>query len=161
VGHPGVECPRVKRFYLPLGVFLPLRMLIASPAGSPDLPDSTAIAPSANPGEAGFDHGNRILVRTFHVSLTFLARGSGTIPQRVLCESRLNGSILSENPMGFGGGSGSALTCPKCGSQHLLYRSRGRGIFERIVLRVTGRYPFHCDACGVRFYAKREKQLNY
>ncbi len=48
------------------------------------------------------------------------------------------------------------MTCPKCGGKKM-HRSRGRGIYERAALRAFGRYPFHCDECGVRFYARRPK----
>jgi CheY-like chemotaxis protein len=48
------------------------------------------------------------------------------------------------------------MTCPKCGSKKM-HRSRGRGIYERMALRAFRRYPFHCDECGVRFYARRPK----
>jgi predicted Zn-ribbon and HTH transcriptional regulator len=61
--------------------------------------------------------------------------------------------------MGIALGNGSFMTCPSCRSEDL-YRSRGRGIYERIVLRVLGRYPYRCNECGVRFYAKRPKQVS-
>jgi DNA-directed RNA polymerase subunit RPC12/RpoP len=48
------------------------------------------------------------------------------------------------------------MACPRCGSEDL-YRSRGRGIYERIVLRVFDRYPYRCKQCGARFYTKRPK----
>ncbi len=43
------------------------------------------------------------------------------------------------------------MACPRCDSEDS-YRSRGRGIYERIVLRVFDRYPCRCKQCGARFY---------
>ena len=59
--------------------------------------------------------------------------------------------------MGIAVGNGAFMTCPKCRSEDL-YRSRGRGIYERIVLRALGKYPYRCNECGERFYSKRPKQ---
>ncbi len=53
-------------------------------------------------------------------------------------------------------GNWGFMACPMCGSKDL-YRSRGRGIYERVVLRVFDRYPYRCKQCGVRFYTKRPK----
>jgi transposase-like protein len=53
-------------------------------------------------------------------------------------------------------GNGSFMTCPLCASEHL-HRSRGRGIYERILLRAIGKYPYRCDECDERFYAQRPK----
>jgi rubrerythrin len=35
---------------------------------------------------------------------------------------------------------------------------RGRGLYEKIILRVFGRTFYRCNQCGVWFYTKRGKQ---
>ena len=54
--------------------------------------------------------------------------------------------------MGIMNGDGRLMTCPLCASDNL-HRSRGRGIYERILLRAIGKYPYRCDECDERFYA--------
>jgi hypothetical protein len=49
------------------------------------------------------------------------------------------------------------MTCPLCAGEDL-HRSRGRGIYERILLRAIGKYPYRCDECDERFYAQRPKE---
>jgi transposase-like protein len=58
--------------------------------------------------------------------------------------------------MGIMNGDGRLMTCPLCASDNL-HRSRGRGIYERILLRAIGKYPYRCDECDERFYAQRPK----
>ena len=53
--------------------------------------------------------------------------------------------------MGIAVGNLFFMTCPSCRSEDL-YRSRGRGIYERIISRALGRYPYDCNQCGARFY---------
>jgi ribosomal protein L37AE/L43A len=46
--------------------------------------------------------------------------------------------------------------CPGCGSSEVR-KSRGRGIFERAVLRALFRRAYRCDICDKRFYGRRYK----
>jgi DNA-directed RNA polymerase subunit RPC12/RpoP len=55
--------------------------------------------------------------------------------------------------MGIADKDRSFIECPRCASKELR-RSRGRGIFERILLRAIGKFPYRCDECDLRFYAK-------
>ena len=43
-------------------------------------------------------------------------------------------------------------TCPRCGSDLYVYRSRTRTLGERLA-KVFGRKPYRCDPCGYRFLA--------
>jgi len=44
--------------------------------------------------------------------------------------------------------------CPNCGAAEV-HRSRRRGVFEHILLRMVSRRPYRCFACGARFYDHR------
>ncbi len=46
--------------------------------------------------------------------------------------------------------------CPACGSSEVR-KSRGRGIFERVILRMLFRRAYRCDICDKRFYGRRNK----
>jgi len=46
--------------------------------------------------------------------------------------------------------------CPACGGSEVR-KSRGRGIFERAVLRVLLVRAYRCDYCDKRFYGRRFK----
>jgi DNA-directed RNA polymerase subunit RPC12/RpoP len=50
-----------------------------------------------------------------------------------------------------------SIACPRCRGEDF-HRSRGRGLFEKIVLRAFGRTLYRCNQCGVRFYTKRGEQ---
>jgi DNA-directed RNA polymerase subunit RPC12/RpoP len=55
---------------------------------------------------------------------------------------------------------GPFILCPRCRSEDF-HRSRGRGLYEKIVLRALGRTFYRCNQCGVRFYTKRSEQPKY
>ena len=38
-----------------------------------------------------------------------------------------------------------------------IHRSRAQGLYERLVLRALRKYPYRCDECDFRFFAKRPK----
>jgi transposase-like protein len=59
-------------------------------------------------------------------------------------------------PMVIALGNRTFMTCPSCHSQEL-HRSRAQGFYERFVLRVLRKYPYRCDECDFRFFAKRPK----
>lgn len=42
------------------------------------------------------------------------------------------------------------MNCPKCESNDV-HRSRRRGLYEGLALRLILRAPFRCVACGLRF----------
>ena len=42
------------------------------------------------------------------------------------------------------------MICPRCGSDRIRRAAR-RGLTEGILLRIAGRAPFRCFACGKRF----------
>jgi hypothetical protein len=42
-------------------------------------------------------------------------------------------------------------SCPKCESARI-YRSKRRGIVERIILTMISVRPFRCERCDARFY---------
>ena len=42
--------------------------------------------------------------------------------------------------------------CPHCGKQSAL-RSRRKHFLERLRTRLSGKVPFRCERCGLRFWA--------
>ena len=46
--------------------------------------------------------------------------------------------------------------CPSCGSQRV-YRSRRRGVAERMLFRLLLVRPYRCESCDVRFYGYRKR----
>jgi transposase-like protein len=46
------------------------------------------------------------------------------------------------------------MKCPSCASEDL-HRSRSPGIFEKMLLRVLGRFAYRCDECDERSYLQR------
>ena len=45
--------------------------------------------------------------------------------------------------------------CPQCASENV-HRSRRRGFYERLLLRLRRHRPYRCYQCGHRFYASDE-----
>jgi len=41
--------------------------------------------------------------------------------------------------------------CPRCG-EWLVFRSRRKGMVERLKSRLTGKYPMRCRACNHRYF---------
>jgi hypothetical protein len=50
-------------------------------------------------------------------------------------------------------------SCPHCEGRELR-RSRRRGFFERYLLSSLGLFPYRCDYCRERFYARRRKSAD-
>jgi DNA-directed RNA polymerase subunit RPC12/RpoP len=51
-----------------------------------------------------------------------------------------------------------SIACPRCRSEDY-HRSRGRGLYEKVVLKAFRRTFYRCNQCGVRFYTKRPRSV--